>query len=163
MIVSVILTTCLLESLFKFHIQRSQVPLLFTSIITISLSIDDKTSFLAQISLSPPHYRLFDLLGTLFGCRVISLSLCTILFVPILLCRKQLLCIVFVRRGSVINMRDTRWPIVVDPKWPIADPRNLSQYVYDSESNASHLPAVNNRVQRWIQVHESQWEKKKFL
>ena len=41
----------------------SRILLLFTSIITISLSIDDKTSFLAQISLSLSHYRLVDLLS----------------------------------------------------------------------------------------------------
>ena len=32
----------------------------------------------------------------LLDCWVISLSLCTILFVPISLCSKQLLCVVFV-------------------------------------------------------------------
>ena len=41
-----------------------RILLLFTSIITISLSMDDKTSFLAQINLSPPYYRLFDLFSS---------------------------------------------------------------------------------------------------
>ena len=73
LITSVILITYLLENFFKLYIKGShldvnkifcRILLLFTSIITISLSIDDKTSFLAQISLSLSHYRLFDLLCT---------------------------------------------------------------------------------------------------
>ena len=73
LIMSVILITYLLENFFKLYIKGShldvnkifcRILLLFTSIITISLSIDEKTSFLAQISLSLSHYRLFDLLCT---------------------------------------------------------------------------------------------------
>ena len=42
-------------------------------------------------------YRVLKIGTTgLLGCRVISLSLCTILLVPILLCHKQLPPIVFV-------------------------------------------------------------------
>ena len=42
-------------------------------------------------------YRVLKIGTTgLFGCRVLSLSSCTILFVPILLSRKQLPPIVFV-------------------------------------------------------------------
>ena len=39
----------------------------------------------------------------LFGCRVILISLCTILFAPILLCRKELLRIVFVSHTEGIS------------------------------------------------------------
>ena len=39
----------------------------------------------------------------LFGCRVISLTLCTILFVPFSLSRKQLLRIVFVSHIEAIS------------------------------------------------------------
>ena len=49
-------------------------------------------------------YRVLKIGTTgLFGCQVISLSLCTILFVPILLCRKQLLRIVFVSHTEAIS------------------------------------------------------------
>ena len=44
--------------------------------------------------------------------------------------------------------------MVVDLKWPIADPRHLSQYVYDSVSNVFHLPAVNYREFRYMRVNE---------
>ena len=89
-----------------------RILLLFTSIITISLSIDEKKpAFLLKLAF-PCHttdYSIYCVLkiGTrrLFGCRVISLSLCTILFVPILLSRKQLPPIVFVSYVEGINYR----------------------------------------------------------
>ena len=89
---------------------KSMCPilLLFVSIITISLSIDEKTSFLAQSSLCPSScdYSIYCVLkiGTIkIGCWVISLSLCTILFIPISLCHKQLLSIVFVSHTEGIS------------------------------------------------------------
>ena len=91
-----------------------RILLLFTSIITISLSIDDKTSFLAQISLSLSHYRLLLKIATkrLFGCRVISLSLC-------ILCRKELLCVVSHTGGIIYryarhSMIDGSWSEMTD-------------------------------------------------
>ena len=36
-----------------------------------------------------------------------------------------------------------------------SEPRHAPQYVHDSVSNLSHLPAVNYRVQRWIKKNES--------
>ena len=65
------------------------ILLLFPSIITISSSNDDKTSFLTKISSFPSNrdYSIHCVLknGTtqLFGRCVISVSLYTILFVPI--------------------------------------------------------------------------------
>ena len=89
---------------------KSMCPilLLFASIITISCSIDDKASFLAQSSLCPSScdYSIYCVLkiGTIkIGCRAISLSLCTILFVPSSFCRKELLCIVFVSHTEEIS------------------------------------------------------------
>ena len=84
------------------------ILLLFAPIITISWSIDDKASFLAQSSLCPSScdYSIYCVLkiGTIkIGCRAISLSLCTILFVPISLCPKELLCIVFVSHTEEIS------------------------------------------------------------
>ena len=70
-----------------------------------------KPAFLLKLAF-PCHttdYSIYCVLkiGTrrLFGCRVISLSLCTILFVPILLSRKQLPQIVFVSYVEGINYR----------------------------------------------------------
>ena len=48
--------------------------------------------------------------------------------------------------------------------WRIVSvPRHVPQYVQDSVSNVSHLPAVKYRVQRWIKIHENHWEEKNFL
>ena len=47
--------------------------------------------------------------------------------------------------------------------WRAAWCCNVPQYVYDSVSNVSHLPAVNNRVQRWIQKYKNRWEEIKSL
>ena len=44
----------------------------------------------------------------LFDCWAISLSLCTILFVPISLCRKQLFCVVFVNHTEGISYEYAR-------------------------------------------------------
>ena len=71
------------------------IPLLFASLTTVSLSIDDNTSFLAKISLFPfrSDYSIYCVLkiGTtqLYAGRVISLSFCIMFFVPTSLCRKQ--------------------------------------------------------------------------
>ena len=104
-----------------------RILLLFTSIITISLSIDDKPAFLLKLAF-PFHNTDCSIywvlkIGTtgLFGCRVISLSLCTILFVPILLCRKQIPPIVFVSHTEAISyqcgrhsMTDCNWSEMAD-------------------------------------------------
>ena len=71
------------------------IPLLCASLTTVSLSIDDNTSFLAKISLFPfrSDYSIYCVLkiGTtqLYTGRVISQSFCTMFFVPTLLCLKQ--------------------------------------------------------------------------
>ena len=71
------------------------IPLLFASLITVSLYIDDNTSFLAKISLFPfrSDYSIYCVLkiGTtqLYTGRVTSQSFCTMFFVPTSLCRKQ--------------------------------------------------------------------------
>ena len=68
-----------------------------------------KPAFLLKLAF-PCHttdYSIYCVLkiGTtgLFGCRVISLSLCTILLVPISLCHKRILCIVFVSHTEGIS------------------------------------------------------------
>ena len=123
-----------------------RILLLFTSIITISLSIDDKTSFLAQISLSLSHYRLLLKIGTkrLSGCRVISLSLCTISFVPISLSRKQLRPIVFVSYVEGTNyqygrhsMTDCSWSEMADCWSKTSFAVRLWQHVECASSSSS--------------------------
>ena len=63
------------------------IPLLFASLTTVSLSIDDNTSFLAKISLFPfrSDYSIYCVLkiGTtqLYTGRVISQTFCKMFFV----------------------------------------------------------------------------------
>ena len=45
----------------------------------------------------------------------------------------------------------------------IPEPRHVPQYVHDSVSNVSHLPAVNYGIQRRIKICKSPGEKINFL
>ena len=56
---------------------------------------------------------------------------------------------------------DVIWPVLRLVRCVISEPRHVLQYVHDGVSNVSHLPTVNYRVQRWIKVYKSHWQKKK--
>ena len=48
------------------------------------------------------------------------------------------------------------WPALILVRSAISMPRDVPQYVHDSVSNVSHLPAVNYRIQRRVKKYESE-------
>jgi len=62
-----------------------------------------------------------------------------------------------------VENHDMAWRALSLVRGAISAPRHIPQYVHDSVSNVSHLPAVNYRIERRIKKCKSAEEKKNLL
>ena len=151
--VSVIRTISSLKTLSKSWITRSEI---FSSIMCSFIALIYKST-----ECSDCWFKLGNPQSAVFQCNSTSLRVNTTRDKPSPCNQvsKGKLLILVAQTSPVVLSQGVCRPLV----WcTVSAPRHVPQYVHDSVLNVSHLPEVNYRVQRWIQIYKSTREKKKI-